>query len=209
MPKLMLVEDNRAVRESLSLALESDFEISQARSGEEMLSRVEKEKPDVVLLDHRLEGMNGTQVMERLADRQQRIQVVLFSAALDMDLARQAMKLGASDCVPKLITLETLKDRLKKAASCPPPRRGPREPFYLKMARLLSQLVDSPAGEGESLDKRVLAFVRGLMEEALNTCDGDVTRAAERLGLKDEEFRQLKQRLHWEGYHAVSAIAAC
>jgi DNA-binding NtrC family response regulator len=209
MAKLMLVEDNQAVRESLSLALEKDFEVSQAQSGEEALARVDAEKPDLMLLDHRLEGLSGTQVMERLADREQRTQVVLYSAVLDMTLARQAMKLGASDCIPKMSTLELLREKLRKAASSLPPRRGPQEPFYLRVARLLSQTAECQTPDNESLDARVLVFVRGLLQEALNCCDGDATRAAERLGLEDEEFRQLKQRLHREENYAVSATAAC
>lgn len=193
MTRLMVLEDNEALRKVLALALGSDYEVKTAASGEEGLELFESFRPEMVLADQRMAGISGIQAMERLREHPGRPRWVLISADLDMGLARQAMSLGASDCLPKPCDLSVLKERLALAASSPLPVRGQGRPFALRVAENLHLL--SHPGPGAGLDERRAEFSASLFREALSDCFGDCRRAADRLGLDLSEFMEILSRL--------------
>lgn len=192
MTRLMVLEDNDALREVLALALGSDYEVLTAASGEEGLELFDSFRPQVVLADQRMAGISGTQAMERLREHPWRPRWVLLSGHLDMGLARQAMSLGASDCLPKPCDLSVIKERLALAAASPLPRRGQGRPFALRVAENL-HLLSNP-GPGAGLAERRSEFSACLFREALADCFGDCRRAADRLGLGLDEFMEILGR---------------
>jgi len=187
MNRLMLVEDDESVRATLCLALEQEYEIQAFASGAEALAAFAQFKPQVVMMDYRMGGLNGTQTMERLLNLPGRAHLVLLSAHLDLNLARQAMRMGASDCLPKPCDLRVLRERLAMVVSSPVPARKEGRPFALRVAENL-RVFSNPAQSDMSLDERRLKFQASLFQEALIECYGDRRRAADRLGLGLEEF---------------------
>ena len=94
---VLVVEDEVDLLFTISLSLElSGYSVVKAASGEEALSVVEKERPDAVVLDIRLPGIDGWEVLNRLRDLGHfpATPVVLLSAQVDAATAARAVELG-------------------------------------------------------------------------------------------------------------------
>lgn len=112
MKRLMIVDDERSIRESLRFALGDMYEVTTAQSGEECLNLLSRQSHDMVITDYKMSGLNGLQLLESLAPKPVRPIVILFSAYMTPELSRQARQLGASACLSKPFDLTTLKERI-------------------------------------------------------------------------------------------------
>lgn len=84
--KIVIVDDDKDYREIASLALMmEDFDVEGKSSGKEFLDCLERETPDLVLLDRRMPGMNGIEVLEEIQKREYDVDVALLTA-LDQDV---------------------------------------------------------------------------------------------------------------------------
>jgi two-component system nitrate/nitrite response regulator NarL len=96
--RLFLVDDHGLVLQAVRLALEphSDFEIvGDTTSGSEVLPRVGELQPHLVLLDIRMPGLDGLQVLDRLQEQHPDTKVVMLSGVEDAELAAEALRRGA------------------------------------------------------------------------------------------------------------------
>jgi DNA-binding NtrC family response regulator len=197
MLKLLIVDDDPGVREGLALGLSDSFEIGQSSGGSDALRRLESEHPDVILLDQNMEGVSGTSVLESISGHSGAPAVVMFSATMDVGLVRRALKLGAQDCVAKPFSLEELRGKLESAARSRVAPGQARRPFTVRVVDLLDQ--ESEAGSGSDLEQRRREFARDLLREALHDTAGDYERAAGRLGMAVEDFKNSLQTLSRRG----------
>jgi len=95
---------------------EVDFVVEQAASGEEGLERIAAAPPDLLLLDHKLPGLSGLEVLEQLAHRQAELLTVMITAYASLETAVTATKRGAYDFLAKPFTPAELKAAVTKAA---------------------------------------------------------------------------------------------
>jgi DNA-binding NtrC family response regulator len=115
MNKIFLVDDERNVHYSLQRALGESFRIISAFSGEEALQRLAVERPDVVLLDVKLPGMEGLEILQRIKALDRAVPVILLTAYGTTETAITAMKLGAYDYLLKPVDIATLRGLIMKA----------------------------------------------------------------------------------------------
>src|SRR5579859_7255433 len=104
MTRIMIVDDYKAVRDSLKrlLEAESDFEVvGEAASGLEVEPLVDRLKPDILILDIGLPDMSGLEVLQRLGTRLKTLHVIILSMHNDAERIAQAFKNGASGYVQK------------------------------------------------------------------------------------------------------------
>jgi signal transduction histidine kinase len=92
------------------------LQIEQAESGEEALGKMATQKYDLLLLDHKLPGMSGLDVLEQLGQRHDDALVIMITAYASLDVAVSATKRGAFDFLAKPFTPEELRDAVRKAA---------------------------------------------------------------------------------------------
>ena len=92
------------------------FSVTQAASGEEALEAVARKAPDILLLDHKLPGISGIDVLERLGERNDDLLTVMITAYASLETAITATKRGAYDFLAKPFTPEELKSTVRKAA---------------------------------------------------------------------------------------------
>jgi len=112
--RILIVDDDADTREALSQALaDAGFSVEQAASGTEALEKLDAGgEPDVVLLDLRMPGMDGAQLLERMRDRRARVIVLTGdSSARLVRFARDAKLLS------KPIDLEALEAAVKEACA--------------------------------------------------------------------------------------------
>jgi two-component system, sensor histidine kinase and response regulator len=92
------------------------LQIDQAESGEEALGKMAVQKYDILLLDHKLPGMSGLDVLEQLNQRHEDALIIMITAYASLDVAVSATKRGAFDFLAKPFTPEELRDAVRKAA---------------------------------------------------------------------------------------------
>jgi DNA-binding NtrC family response regulator len=105
---VLIVEDEAVVRESLRDWLKDIYQVVTAETGEEGLLLVEKQDFDVLIVDVRLPGKTGLQVLSEVRETKPYIKCIIITAYPSVELAVEAMKLGAVDYLIKPVAPERL-----------------------------------------------------------------------------------------------------
>jgi DNA-binding NtrC family response regulator len=100
-PVILVVDDDPGVRESFRLILEDHYDVVDVHDGPRALEVVRSSQVDLVLLDIRLPGIDGIEVLERIKAIDERVEVILVTAVKTVRTAVAAMKLGAFDYLTK------------------------------------------------------------------------------------------------------------
>src|SRR5262245_6251282 len=119
-PKVLVIDDEAAIRDSLKMILEyEDYHFVGAASGQEGLATVQRERPDVVLLDIKMPGMDGMEVLRQLRAHDDTLPVVMISGHGTTSTAVEAVRTGAVDFLDKPLSSErvivTLQNVLKQS----------------------------------------------------------------------------------------------
>jgi two-component system, sensor histidine kinase and response regulator len=93
------------------------FVVDQAESGEEALEKIQQQAPDILLLDHKMPGISGLEVLDRLADLHNDMLTIMITAYASIETAVSATKRGAYDFLAKPFTPDELKSTIRKAAA--------------------------------------------------------------------------------------------
>jgi len=100
--RILVVDDEYLIRWTLQKNLEKEgYEVLLAETGEEALDKVREEAPDLALLDIKLPGMDGYEVLERALEIDEGIIPIMITAYDEVDKVVKAMKLGAFDYITK------------------------------------------------------------------------------------------------------------
>src|SRR5216117_1673638 len=139
MDKLLLIDDEADVQYSFRRLFDSpEIELTAVSSGEEGLKLIPKVKPDLVLMDVRMGGMNGLETLRRIRETNAKLPVIMMTAYGTTQTAIEAMKLGAYDYLLKPFDVPKLKQIIAAA---------------LKAARDMKQVVSyQPLLESEDYD---------------------------------------------------------
>ncbi len=109
MPKLLIVDDEVDIREfAKKFFKKRNLEVFTSSRGDEALSVIEKEKPDLVLLDIRMEGMTGVEVLRQLRENHNNIKVVMVTGVEEEEIVNEVNNLGALGYVHKPLVLDEL-----------------------------------------------------------------------------------------------------
>ena len=110
MSKILVVDDELDVREfSRSFFSKRGINVAIAADGAQALLEIEKNVPDLMLLDVRMEGMNGIDLIRELRRRNIFIKVVMVSSTEDGDIVKEAEGLGVVGFIHKPLILDELK----------------------------------------------------------------------------------------------------
>src|SRR6266404_96195 len=118
MPKsrILVIDDEAAIRDSLRMTLEYEgYEFIGAATGQEGLAIVEREAPDLVLLDVKMPGMDGIDVLERLRSMNETLPILVISGHGTIGTAVEATKKGAFDFIEKPFASERVLVSLRNA----------------------------------------------------------------------------------------------
>jgi DNA-binding NtrC family response regulator len=114
--KVLIVDDEKLVRWSLRQKCEEwGYQVSEAESGTDGLRLARNESPDLVLLDVRLQDMNGLQVLQRLKQAGDARAVIMITADPQLEDVKLALKQGAYDFIGKPIDYDELRVAVKNA----------------------------------------------------------------------------------------------
>ncbi len=111
MDKLLLVDDEADVQYSFRRIFDSpEIELSTASSGEEAIDSIPRIRPDLVVMDVRMGGMNGLETLRRIRQLDAKLPVIMMTAYGTTQTAIEAMKLGAYDYLLKPFDVPKLKE---------------------------------------------------------------------------------------------------
>jgi len=114
--KLLVIDDELSMREVLSIMLtKENYEVLSAADGEEGIRLVREAQPRVVLVDIRLPGINGLQVLSEIRRMDPQIPVIMVTAISDLKVAREAEKKGAFGYIVKPFTFWEIKSVIQEA----------------------------------------------------------------------------------------------
>ena len=169
--RILVVDDEAPVREVLTEYFATEgYAVEAATNGLEALSAVRGGRADLVLLDVRMPGLDGVQVLRRIRELTDSVPVIMVTANEDATLARETLMLGAFDYVAKPFDFDYL-DRAvaagfaraaEKAHAAPAPSDDPwkRLPHAVfRATRAMSQT--ARASTGERLEAAALAAAVG------------------------------------------------
>ena len=109
MSKLLIVDDEIDVREfAKNFFKKRSIDVLTASGGQTALEMIEQEKPDLVLLDVRMEEMNGLDVLKKLREKKNLVKVIMVSGVEDEATIHEANSLGVIGYIHKPLVLEEL-----------------------------------------------------------------------------------------------------
>jgi DNA-binding NtrC family response regulator len=113
---VLIVEDEATFAKNLEVYLSRyDYDVCRAESAEEGLAQLADFRPEVVLVDFNLPGINGLQMMQELLRRDPQVRVIVITGHGSEQIAVDAMKAGAFDYLTKPVSLSKIKLVLEKA----------------------------------------------------------------------------------------------
>ena len=98
---ILVVDDEFGPRESLRMILMSQYEVHTAASSEEALRFIRDNYVDLVLLDLNMPGRSGFSVLKAIKDSRSDIEVIVVTGYKSLENAKEAIRLGAEDFIPK------------------------------------------------------------------------------------------------------------
>lgn len=166
--KILVVDDEPGIRSGITRIMQNfkvdypfmeesiTFDISEASTGEEGIEKIDNEKPDIILLDNKLPGMQGIEVLEYIKEKQLRIIVVMITSYASLELAVKATRDGAYDFIPKPFTPQELRSSMENIA---------KHLFLKQMTQKLQK-------EGKQIRFQFLSVLSHELKAPLNAVEG-------------------------------------
>ncbi|NPV82713.1 MAG: response regulator [Candidatus Aminicenantes bacterium] len=140
-PRILFIDDEEIVlRSCRRIFAGSGYEIDTALSGEEGLSKALNQDFDLVVTDLKMPGIGGMEVLTRLRKSRPDTTVIIFTGYASVDTAREALKNGAFDYIPKPFTPEEIREVIKNALEV----RAGKQKTMLDLMAIVSHELKSP-----------------------------------------------------------------
>jgi nitrogen regulation protein NR(I) len=115
MQTILIVDDDKSIRYSLKRMLEENFSVLTAQNGDEALSRLKESLPDLIIMDIKMPGRSGIEVLKEIKLVDPKSLVILMTAYGTTETAIEAMKYGAFDYILKPFPIPQMKELVQKA----------------------------------------------------------------------------------------------
>lgn len=113
--KILIVDDQYGIRILLNEIFQKEgYQTYQAANGVQALDIVKNEDPDLVILDMKIPGMDGLEILKRIKKMEARALVIIMTAYGELDMIHEAMDLGAITHFPKPFDIDEITEAVKK-----------------------------------------------------------------------------------------------
>jgi len=174
--KVLVVDDEPGIRSGVTRILshfqvnypfmdeDYTYEVLEAATGEEGIVIIDRDKPDIVLLDNKLPGIQGTDVLEYIRNKKYDIVVAMITSYASLDVALKAHKFGATDFVPKPFTPQELKSSIENIT---------KQQYLKRITHKMNQ-------EGKKVRYQFLSVLSHELKAPLNAIEGYLRMMQER-----------------------------
>lgn len=189
--KILVVDDEPGIRSGVSRILRNfrvdypfmeeafDFTVFEAATGEAGIEIIDNNRPDILLLDNKLPGIQGIEVLEYVRKKQYNIIVVMITSYASLELAVKATNNGASDFIPKPFTPQELRSSIENIT---------KKIFLKKMTATLKDT-------GKQIRFQFLSVLSHELKAPLNAIEGYLKMVKERqLGAEMEAYDTIIDR---------------
>ncbi|MFW6130152.1 MAG: response regulator [Atribacterota bacterium] len=113
---ILIVDDEETIRDTLSKILEEDgFDVESVDDAEKAIKKIKNEKYNLILLDLKLNGMSGFDVLKETREINKELPIILISGYLTMENIEKACGYGIFNYIRKPFELDDLRDKIKRA----------------------------------------------------------------------------------------------
>jgi two-component system, response regulator, stage 0 sporulation protein F len=113
--KLLIVDDQYGIRILLNEIFQKEgYNTFQAANGVQALAIVAKEEPDLMILDMKIPGMDGLEILRRVKKTNPEINVIIMTAYGELDMIHEAMELGAITHFAKPFDIDEIREVVRK-----------------------------------------------------------------------------------------------
>lgn len=193
--RILIIDDEENIRRVTRLTLQAaGYEVGEAVDGERGLEAfADGSKWDAVLLDQRMPGIDGLETLRHIKDRQPGARVIMSTAYASIELAVDAMKLGATDFVRKPMTPEIVRNAVAAALAkqlqvsgipAPVSREGSTEPQIQIITMNGFTILESDAQQGPNERRFTVKSPTGGEHEVLVQIDEEAVAYVERMTRK-------------------------
>lgn len=177
--RILIIDDEQHIRRMMRLTLETaGYEAGEAVDGLHGLELFgDGSDWDGVVLDQRMPGMDGLETLKKLKERDRDARVIMATAYASIELAVDAMKLGATDFVRKPLTPETLRNSVAVVLAKPVAVETPASPSTIETITMNGfSILDPKADEWRAPEQRRFTVVSpaGTSHEVLVQIDEEV-----------------------------------
>jgi two-component system sensor histidine kinase/response regulator len=166
--KVLVIDDEPGIRSGVSRILTNfnvtypfmdedyTFEVTEAATGEDGIEILERDKPDILLLDNKLPGIQGVEVLEYIRKRNYDIVVAMITSYASLDVAIRATRDGAIDFIPKPFTPQELKSSIENIT---------KQQYLKRITHKMKQ-------EGKKIRYQFLSVLSHELKAPLNALEG-------------------------------------
>ena len=115
MPRILVVDDDETIRDTLYDLLAEEHDCQTAETAEQALARLEVDDYDVVLTDISMPGLSGLELLGQVRQRYPNTPVIIISGIADQEHAQGLIRLGAFEYLLKPFRIEVLEKSVKRA----------------------------------------------------------------------------------------------
>ncbi len=174
--KVLVVDDEPGIRSGTKRILENfkvdypfmdeqfNYEVLESASGEDAITLINQQSPDIVLLDNKLPGIQGIDVLEYIKKNRYDIFVVMITSYASLEVAVKATRNGAFDFIPKPFTPQELRSSIENIT---------KQIFLKRMAKKLNKA-------GKEIRFQFLSVLSHELKAPLNAIDGYLTMIKEK-----------------------------
>ena len=112
--RILVCDDEEGIRESLKLILEKDYDLTFAQNGDEAIRAARTSPADITILDIKMPKKDGLETLKELKKLNPSSKVIIATGYKSVDIAQEAMSLGASDYVVKPFDREKIRKVVQK-----------------------------------------------------------------------------------------------
>ena len=128
-PRILVCDDEEIIRKGTKLILGEDYDLVFAEDGDQALAQFKAHQPiDLVILDIKMPGKNGLEVLSELMQTQPPPRVLMLTAYHSVELAQRAAQSFALDYLTKPFERDALRKAVDRALGLPEWQRSPRQP---------------------------------------------------------------------------------
>ncbi|MED1061002.1 response regulator [Bacillus licheniformis] len=112
--KILIVDDQYGIRVLLNEVFNKEgYKTFQAANGIQALDIVKNQRPDLVLLDMKIPGMDGIEILKRMKIIDEGIRVIIMTAYVELDMIQESKELGALTHFAKPFDIDEIRDAVK------------------------------------------------------------------------------------------------
>src|SRR5438067_13903671 len=100
-PRILIIDDEMGPRESLRMLLKPSYQVHTAENVETGLQLLQEKRPDTIVMDIRMPGMNGIDGLRKIRQIDPHLSVIMFTGFGALETAQEALRLGANDYINK------------------------------------------------------------------------------------------------------------